>query len=84
MSPQTLAALERAITVLKRDPARAVSLRVDDLDLELRVAAPSPRAASAADFFQEIGPWEGETTEEILELLGEARRQGRARPVGRL
>ncbi len=84
MSPRVLEALERAITELKRDPAHPVTLHVDNLEVELRVRATSPAGVSAADLFREIGPWEGETTEEILEVLAEARRQGTARPVGPL
>ena len=84
MSPKTLEALEHAITHLKRDPDQKVTLHVDGLDVELRVLPAGPIAVSAADIFREIGPWEGETTEQILELLAEARRSGTARPVGRL
>jgi hypothetical protein len=84
MSPKTRDALEQAITHLKRNPSRPVTLRVDDLDIELRVRASASVAGSAADQFREIGPWEGESTEEILEMLAEARRQGRTRPVDRL
>jgi len=84
MSPKTRDALEQAITHLKRDPSRAVTLRVDELDIELRVLASGSVAVSAADQFRALGPWEGESTEEILELLAEARRLGRTRPVDRL
>jgi len=37
--------------------------------------------ASAADVLAEIGPWEGETTEEMFKFLAEARRQGSQRLV---
>ena len=40
-----------------------------------------PISRSAADVFAEIGPWEGETTEEMLKFLAEARRQGSQRRV---
>jgi hypothetical protein len=81
MSPKTLEALEHAIADLKRDPNRVVTLRVDELDVELRVRAAGSMAVSAADRFREIGPWEGETTQEILEVLAEARRLGATRAV---
>lgn len=42
------------------------------------------RRRSAAELFAEPGPWAGETTEEILALLAEARRQGGRRTVADL
>jgi hypothetical protein len=39
---------------------------------------------SAAELFAEIGPWAGETTDEILALLVEARRHGAQRTVSDL
>jgi hypothetical protein len=38
----------------------------------------SPEQQTAADIFEELGPWAGETTQEILHVLAEARRAGRA------
>lgn len=84
MSPKTLEALEQAIAHLKHDPNQVVTLRVDDIDVELRVLAADSAATSAAEGFREIGPWEGETTEEILEVLAEARRLGTTRTVAGL
>ena len=45
--------------------------------------AVAPGAASefAADVFREIGPWEGETYEEIRAILDEARRESTTRRV---
>ena len=43
-----------------------------------------PPAGSAAELFAQVGPWAGETTEEILAILAEARRQGGQRQVAEL
>lgn len=64
--------LEEALAVLRRDPSRSVEVEVEGLHVELRI---KPRR-SAADVFREIGPWEGETTEQLLERLDDARRAG--------
>jgi hypothetical protein len=51
------------------------------MTVEVRVVPDVPISRSAADVFAEIGPWEGETTEEMLKFLAEARRQGSQRRV---
>jgi hypothetical protein len=43
-----------------------------------------PVQQTAADIFEELGPWAGETTEEILQVLAEARRTGGQRKVPEL
>jgi hypothetical protein len=73
--------LNEALAALRRDPTRPVRARIDDLTVELR-AIPDARAdQSAAELFQEIGPWEGETTEELSALFEQARRAGGNRRV---
>lgn len=64
--------LEEAIQRLRSDPLHPVEAIVDDLRVELRVKAPR----SAADVFREIGPWEGESTDELWKRLEEERRRG--------
>jgi hypothetical protein len=44
----------------------------------------NPEQQTAADIFEELGPWAGETTEEILHVLAEARRTGGQRKVPEL
>ncbi len=82
--------LEEAIKALRRDPTHPLRVKVDDeLTVEVRavaVASKEPRALapgekSAADVFREIGPWEGETLDELLQFLAEARRRGGSRSV---
>jgi len=76
--------LDEALAQLRTDPSHPVQVEVDGLTVELRVVAKPPRTKSAADLFEEIGPWEGETTEELLAFLREARREGGQRQVPEL
>jgi hypothetical protein len=48
---------------------------------EVRTIDENEPANSAADVFAELGPWSGESTEEILHVLAEARRGGGQRRV---
>ncbi|MDP9002573.1 MAG: hypothetical protein M3O46_20990 [Myxococcota bacterium] len=75
-------ALDQAVEALKRDPTHAVRARVGDMTVELRAVPDSPPAAerSAADALREIGPWEGETYEELVALFAGVR-QRISRPV---
>jgi len=69
--------LGEAPAELKRDPANAVRARVERMDVELRVVPPSPPfVAGLGDWMAAAGPWQGETEDEILEILREARRAG--------
>ena len=71
------ATLEDAVAALKLDPRRPVHARVDNLEVEIRVVAAPPRpGVGLGDRMAAAGPWQGETEEEILELLREARRSG--------
>jgi hypothetical protein len=75
MSTAVLKSLEEVIEQLRRDPAHPAEAELGGLRLEVRV---KPQR-SAADIFREIGPWEGESTEELMRLLAEARRSGGAK-----
>jgi len=69
--------LDEALAELKRDPANAVHARIDGMDVELRAVPPSPPSdEKLGDWMASAGPWQGETEEEILEILREARRAG--------
>lgn len=59
--------LEEAVAELKRDPTHLVHIRVDGLEIELRVVD------ATSDVLNGGGPWKGETTEELLRILREAR-----------
>jgi hypothetical protein len=73
--------LQEAVAELKRDGSRPVRTRIDDLTVEIHVVQEPLTGQKAADLFGEIGPWEGESTEEIMGLLSEARRRGGRREV---
>jgi hypothetical protein len=74
MSTAVLKSLEEVIEQLRRDPVRPAEAELGGLRLEVRV-----KQRSAADVFREIGPWEGESTEELIRRLDEARRSGGAK-----
>jgi hypothetical protein len=66
--------IEEALAELKRDPANAVHARIDGMDVDLRAVPPSPASdEKLGDWMASAGPWQGETEEEILEILREAR-----------
>jgi hypothetical protein len=73
--------LEEAVEQLKHDRSRPVRAEVGDMVIEVRAVNPTIAEGSAADVFAEIGPWLGETTEEMLQLLTAARRRGGQRSV---
>ena len=76
--------LEEAIAQLRRDPTRPVRATVAGLTVEVRRVPDVLATRSAADVFAVLGPWEGETTEEMLNFLRAARRQGGRRAVTEL
>ena len=75
--------LAEALDELKRDPGRPVRADVQGMTVEVRVVTP-PVEISAAEVFDRVGPWAGETTDEILSILAEARRRGSRRDVPEL
>jgi hypothetical protein len=76
--------LYEAVQHLKRDPDQPVRATIEGLTVEVRVVPSASTGRSAAAVFAEIGPWEGETTEEMLAFLAEARRAGGRRSVPEL
>ncbi len=64
--------IQAAVAELKRDRDHPVTVVVEDMVVELRCKG----KRTAADVFRELGPWEGESQEEISELLREARLHG--------
>jgi hypothetical protein len=74
-------ALDEAVRALRLDPNRAVLVRVDDLTVEMRVASTSgatqPVASSvpASELLHDLGPWEGESTEELDALFTSVRQK---------
>jgi hypothetical protein len=76
--------LADAIDQLKRNPARPVRAHVQGLTVEVRVVPEAPAGRSAAELFDQVGAWAGETTDEILAILADARRKGSQRKVSEL
>ena len=76
--------IEEAVERLKRDPTRSVRAKIGDVTVEVRAVTEEATERSAASVFAEIGPWEGETAEELLALLAEARHRGGQRSVPEL
>jgi hypothetical protein len=68
--------LDEALQRLKLEPGAPGRVTVDGMTVAVRVVPDVPTRRSAADTFAAVGPWEGETTEEMLKFLAEARRQG--------
>jgi hypothetical protein len=68
--------LEEAVAELKRDPLRAVQLHVSDVDVEVHLVNREERKRRLGDFMAEGGGWKGESAEEILRILREARDAG--------
>ena len=70
--------LEEALATLRRDPVHPVRAHVDDLDVELRLVAVSKADTTPGlgDRIAAAGPWEGETTEELIQILREGRDAG--------
>ncbi len=71
-------ALEEALAKLRRDPSQPVRAHLDELDVELRVvtARGEEPAPGLGDRMAAAGPWEGESTEEIIRILREGRDAG--------
>jgi len=67
--------LDEAVAELERDPNHPV--RVGELDVEIRVVSGGVKAqAGLGDLMAAAGPWEGETTEELIRILREGRDAG--------
>jgi len=73
--------IEEVVEQLRRDPNRPVRATLGGLTVEVRAVSNASAERAAAELFAEIGPWAGETTEEILSVLAEARHRGGNRAV---
>ena len=79
-TPQTKISktLEKALAKLGDDPSRPVRAQLHELDVELRVVA-SQREENTPGLggrMATAGPWEGETTDELICMLREGRDAG--------
>ncbi|MDD5307999.1 MAG: hypothetical protein PHU25_11815 [Deltaproteobacteria bacterium] len=70
--------IEQALTRLRKDPRRSVRARLDDFEIEIHVVDRASRPKRLGDRVASLGPWSGESPEEISTLITEARRGGGA------
>jgi hypothetical protein len=68
--------LEEAVAELKRDPLHAVRLRFNEVDVEVHLVKREESKRRLGDFMADGGGWKGESAEEILRFLREARDAG--------
>ena len=69
--------LERAVAELRRHPEEPVRAHCGDLTVELRAVACSPsEPRPLGDSLAALGPWEGESADELMARLREARAAG--------
>ncbi len=61
--------IDQAILELRRAPQKPVVAEVDGLVVELRYKG----QRTADDIFNEVGPWEGESADELRQLIHDAR-----------
>lgn len=71
--------IKEAMAALKCDPDQPVTAEIDGLVVEIRVTG----RRTAGDIFREVGPWEGESQEELIKMLREARDQGGSKEMPR-
>jgi hypothetical protein len=69
--------LDAAFAALCRDPTKPVRAKVLDMTVELRAVPENTSETSAAKIFAEIGAWEGESTDDLVELLSAHRQTNR-------
>ena len=72
--------LDEAVAALRKDPTAHVRTEVQGLAVEIRVVREEANRTAAA-IFEELGPWEGEDSDEIAQILTQCRRQGSTRRV---
>jgi hypothetical protein len=66
-----------ALAVLRKDPSHPVRFRVNDMDVELRALPRSNRKGPGlGSQMAALGPWLGESLEELTTILTESRRSG--------
>jgi hypothetical protein len=68
--------IEEVVEQLRSDPGQPVRATLGGLTVEVRAVPDLQQSGSAAEVFASIGPWVGETTEQILAILAKARAQG--------
>ena len=68
--------LDRALIELKEHPDRSVRARLRGMEIEMRIVQSPSSKKGLGDVLAALGPWEGETEEELSQLLNQARNAG--------
>jgi len=74
------------VAELKRDPSHPVRLVVDGMEIELRrspgagIVPGTADQSNLGDRIAALGPWQGESTEELIEILRRTRDESVQRP----
>ena len=71
-----LSSVEKALRELKRDPIKSVRTRLRGMDIEMRIVDQSPTVERLGDLLASLGPWEGESAEELSQFLAKSRKEG--------
>jgi hypothetical protein len=77
--------LEEAVAELRRDPSTPVHLVVDGIEVEVRRAEPAPIPGASdqsnlGDRIAALGPWEGESTDDLVQIIRQGRDGSQALP----
>jgi hypothetical protein len=70
--------IEHLLDRLRRNPCRPVRTRLGDMEVEIRVVDRGTASGRLGDRIASLGPWSGETSEEVSALLEGIRRAGGA------
>ena len=76
--------LHEALTEIKRSGMRPVRAVVDGIEVEVRPVARDAAGPNAGSVFAALGPWEGDSLDEVQSWLAEAREAGARRSVPQL
>lgn len=66
--------LEEAVAELKRDPSHPLRLAVNDVEVEVRLVGVEQAQTPVDDIMCGAGPWEGESTEDLIRIIREGRK----------
>jgi hypothetical protein len=67
--------LDALARLLKR-PQTPTRARYRELEVEIRVVDPKPAQGKLGDFLASLGPWSGDSCDELNRLLAESREAG--------
>ena len=68
--------LDKALEKLKERPNTSVRTRLRGMDVEIRIAPKKSPQKGLGDLLASLGPWAGETAEEMARFIENTREQG--------